>query len=55
MPYALPKFGTPCAANTPQPSRDHRFRAMSMMPSDSGLMILTAHADEHDDDDAGMM
>jgi len=55
MPYALPKFGTPCAANTAQPSRDHRFRAMSMMPSDSGLMILTAHADEHDDDDAGMM
>jgi hypothetical protein len=51
LPYAQPKFGTPCAANTPAPVQEHRFRAMSMMPSSNGLMILTAHADSHDDDD----
>ena len=51
LPYAQPKFGTPCAANTPAPVQEHRFRAMSMMPSSNGLMILTAHADKHDDDD----
>lgn len=54
LPYAQPKFGTPCAANMPAPSREHRFRAMSMMPSSNGLMILTAHGDE-EDDEPGMM
>lgn len=50
LPYAQPAFGTPCAANTPAPVQEHRFRAMSMMPSSNGLMILTAHADNHDDE-----
>lgn len=50
LPYAQPTFGTPCAANTPAPVQEHRFRAMSMMPSSNGLMILTAHADNHDDE-----
>jgi hypothetical protein len=35
----------------PVPVQEHRFRAMSMMPSSNGLMILTAHADSHDDDE----
>ena len=51
LPYAQPKFGTPCAANMPVPVQEHRFRTMSMMPSSNGLMILTAHADSHDDDE----
>jgi hypothetical protein len=51
LPYGQPKFGTPCAANQPQPKRDHRFRAMSMMPNSGGLMIMTAHGEEHDDED----
>jgi len=28
---------------------------MSMMPHDNGLMILTAHGDEHDEDDGSVM
>lgn len=52
LPYAQPKFGTPCAANTPEPHPEHRFRAMSMMSDGSGLMILTAHGDDHDHDHA---
>jgi hypothetical protein len=54
LPYAQPRFGTPCAANQPQPavSRSSGGKSMSMMGDDSGGMILTPHAEkEHDDAD----
>lgn len=50
LPYAQPRFGTPCAANTP-PDPAHtlqRPRPASMMPGSHGLMVMTAHADDHD-------
>jgi hypothetical protein len=54
LPYAQPRFGTPCAANQSQPaaSRSNGGKSMSMMGDDSGLMILTPHAEkEHDEAD----
>jgi ectoine hydroxylase-related dioxygenase (phytanoyl-CoA dioxygenase family) len=50
LPFAQPRFGTPCAANTPAAPRPLRARPQSMMPGSNGLMILTAHADSHDDE-----
>ncbi|GLV60998.1 hypothetical protein KDH_78160 [Dictyobacter sp. S3.2.2.5] len=51
LPYAQPKFGTPCAANQPPASRPKRQQApMSMMGDmDNDLMTLTAHPDEPED------
>jgi hypothetical protein len=52
LPYAQPHFGTPCAANRPElyGERPARPKAESMMASENGLMILTAHPeDDHDD------
>jgi len=52
LPYAQPKFGTPCAANRPDlyGQRPERPKAKSMMGSKNGLMILTAHEEEVDED-----
>ncbi len=52
LPYAQPRFGTPCAANRPDlyGPRAPREKVMGMMPSGSGLMILTAHAEKDHDD-----
>jgi hypothetical protein len=55
LPYAQPKFGTLCAANAPELRAAPRVKPMSMMPHDNGLMILTAHGDEHDEDDGSVM
>jgi hypothetical protein len=52
LPYAQPRFGTPCAANQPKlyGPRAPRTKTMSMMPGSNGLMILTAHAEnDHED------
>ncbi len=51
LPYAQPKFGTPCAANTPdiygERLDDHRVK--SMMGDDNGFMVLVPHDDvDHD-------
>ncbi len=52
LPYAQPRFGTPCAANRPDlyGERPARPKAKSMMGNKSGLMILTAHDEEVDED-----
>jgi hypothetical protein len=49
LPYAQPRFNTPCAANEPQRFGQRPPRPKSMMGSNSGLMILTAHSDEKHD------
>lgn len=51
LPYAQPKFGTPCAANAPElygpRFDDHRVK--SMMGDDNGFMVLVPHEDvDHD-------
>jgi chlorinating enzyme len=53
LPYAQPRFGTPCAANAPDlyGARAPRSKADSMMPDGNGLMILTAHPDNKRDED----
>jgi hypothetical protein len=53
LPYAQPRFGTPCAANAPDlyGVRAPRSKADSMMPDGNGLMILTAHPDNKRDED----
>ncbi|NDJ61390.1 MAG: phytanoyl-CoA dioxygenase family protein [Chloroflexi bacterium] len=49
LPYAQPRFGTPCAANIPaMRARPVTDKPMSMMSDGSGIMLLTAHADEAD-------
>jgi phytanoyl-CoA hydroxylase len=45
LPYAQPKFGTPCAANQPQEVEAEE--SMSMM-GDAGIMKLMPHGDEKD-------
>lgn len=52
LPYAQPRFGTPCAANRPElrASRDAVGAPASMMPNTSGLMTLTPHGEDEDDD-----
>ena len=51
LPYAQPKFGTPCAANAPE-LYGERFddnRVKSMMGDDNGFMVLVPHEDvDHD-------
>ncbi len=51
LPYAQPRFGTPCTANQPSTPRPAVAapRARSMMPDDQGYMVLTAHGDPLDD------
>jgi hypothetical protein len=49
LPYAQPRFGTPCAANQPNLYGQRPPRPKSMMGNDNGLMILTAHAEEDHD------
>ena len=51
MPFAQPKFGTPCAANTSRAQVvTTASMPMSMMPDDSGMMGLTPHSKEQDMD-----
>ena len=51
LPYAQPRFGTPCAANQPpKPKKARASSPMSMMGGKSDMMILTPHA-EHDDEE----
>ena len=51
LPYAQPRFGTPCAANAPE-LYGHRFddhRVKSMMGDDNGFMVVVPHEDvDHD-------
>lgn len=50
LPYAQPRFGTPCAANQPQPAHTPTQSQMTMMGGENGLMIKTPHIErEHDD------
>jgi hypothetical protein len=52
LPYAQPRFGTPCAANQPERygARGPRAKAKSMMGSGSGLMVLRVHEEAvHED------
>ena len=52
LPYAQPRFGTPCAANQPQPQQQQSGSGMgmSMMPATDGMMMMTPHGqDDHDD------
>ena len=49
LPFAQPRFGTPCAANQPPAPRPARPRPVSMMPGANDLMIITPHAEtDHD-------
>ena len=53
LPYAQPKFGTPCAANQPRSvsiASMSMMMPMSMMPDDDGMMGLTPHSQEPDMD-----
>jgi phytanoyl-CoA dioxygenase PhyH len=50
LPYAQPRFGTPCAANQPKLYGQRPERPKGMMPGKSGLMILTPHAEKDDDE-----
>ncbi|MEP7359157.1 MAG: phytanoyl-CoA dioxygenase family protein, partial [Anaerolineales bacterium] len=47
MPFAQPIFGTPCAANAPQPA-GAAAEAKSMMGMPDGMMAPMPHGDEHD-------
>lgn len=49
LPFAQPRFGTPCAANQPQAYGQRPPRQKTMMGSNTGLMILTAHSEGKDD------
>ena len=49
LPYAQPKFGTPCAANAPRPEKTFG-PAQSMMGKDDGMMGAMPHADGPDPD-----
>lgn len=53
LPYAQPRFDTPCAANQPPVARRKADGSpmMSMMGSDSGMMVLAPHGDPKDDRD----
>jgi phytanoyl-CoA hydroxylase len=48
LPYAQPLFGTPCAANQPAASAAPSV-AKSMMPGADGMLTMTAHGENHDD------
>jgi phytanoyl-CoA hydroxylase len=49
LPYAQPKFGTRCAANTPK-AKDKPAQPFSMMGASDGMMTPTPHAKEPDPD-----
>lgn len=51
LPFAQPKFGTPCAANQPKLKEGSTggSLAMSMMADDTGMMTMTMHTDKSDD------
>ncbi|MEM6281189.1 MAG: phytanoyl-CoA dioxygenase family protein [Chloroflexota bacterium] len=51
LPYAQPKFGTPCAANAPElyGQRDWSHKPKSMMGDGNGFMIMVPHPDEDHD------
>lgn len=51
LPYAQPRFGTPCAANAPELYGHHvdNHRVKSMMGDGNGFMVVVPHEDvEHD-------
>ena len=49
LPFAQPRFGTPCAANSPQQKEiASETMPMSMMPDDDGMLTPTPHAKEQD-------
>ena len=50
LPFAQPKFGTPCAANMPQTEAGAGSVPISMMGDDDGMMASTPHAAEMDED-----
>ena len=51
LPYAQPRFGTPCAANQATTQNGAgQAASMSMMADDAGMMIATPHADMQDED-----
>jgi ectoine hydroxylase-related dioxygenase (phytanoyl-CoA dioxygenase family) len=49
LPYAQPRFGTPCAANQQSKAGAVNSAPMSMMADDAGMMSATPHADMQDD------
>jgi hypothetical protein len=49
LPYAQPKFGTPCAANAPRPEKTSG-PATSMMGMEDGMMGEMPHAAGPDPD-----
>jgi hypothetical protein len=55
LPYAQPRFGTPCAANQPRPPAAHAGgrRPMSMMGGDDGMMGMAPHPEQDHDDSLG--
>jgi phytanoyl-CoA hydroxylase len=50
LPYAQPKFGTPCAANAPRPPKKAGGPPTSMMGMGDGTMGSMPHADDPDAD-----
>jgi phytanoyl-CoA hydroxylase len=52
LPFAQPRFGTPCAATLPAEERVKiGNRPMSMMGDEDDMMVPTMHAEKHDDED----
>lgn len=50
LPYAQPRFGTPCAANQPKPAAGPASSIpMSMMADDTGMMTMTMHSDKDEE------
>lgn len=47
LPYAQPRFGTPCAANQPPGTKTTPIRPKSMMGNKNDQMILTAHPQDN--------
>jgi phytanoyl-CoA hydroxylase len=52
LPYAQPKFGTPCAANRPDLYGERLFddKPKSMMGDGNGFMIISPHVDDDHED-----
>jgi len=50
MPFAQPKFGTPCAANLPRNGSSTGSTPFSMMGDEDDMMSPTPHAEEMDPD-----
>jgi hypothetical protein len=49
LPYAQPKFGTPCAANQPK-AGGNPAKPTSMMGDEAGMMSPSEHAEGVDED-----